>query len=844
MRTPTAAHHAIEPVTPDAPGRQAAKTTARSAAAERAFSRPHRPLALAALMAVLAPAAHAQWNCPKPEWGPVDASNSVFPGLLGFEVSDVHAWKFDPDGPGPKTPVLVVSGLFDLAGSTLASNIALIDPANGQWSALGEGPTNGIFGYGRAFADLGDGSMIVGGSFTLAGGVDVNHLARWDGATWSDLGGGVSGGPPGTVGIEALLLESSGLIYAAGNFTTAGGVAANRVARWDGAQWSPLGSGIGGGFSPIVRALTQMPDGSIIAAGTFDTAGGSGAGNIASWNGISWTSLGGGLSHNQDYPEVHALAAMPDGSLIVGGFFTFANGVFSPNIARWADGLWTSIGGTDGRVKAFAPMPDGVLLAAGEFFSAGGVPGTARYALWDGAAWTPLGGTIVGSAPNTLTPWPDGTIFAGGPSDGLVERAHGLVRWLPGQGWRLPSAALNNTITALAVDTTDSLVAAGFFASIDGVEASRIARRVNGQWEPLGTGVECTSNLCVRDIAVLPSGDLVVGGDIAMAGQTPVNRIARWDGSSWHTLGQGLTSSMGFGPFVLDLEIESRGGLLVAGEFTHAGGLPANRVARWQDGVWTTFGVGTDGPVSAILEMPNGDIIAAGIFSQAGSVTANCIARWNEQAWAPLGTGIGGFSAAVDALLVQPSGDLIVGGYFTDAGGVPVQNIARWNGESWSDLGGGLMGNFFYGVTELMQLGSGEFIAAGGFTQSASVPISKIARWDGREWWPLGSGLSLSNYGPSLSVVIALARTSDGSVFAGGEFGLAGGKASPFLARYGCPATRCYPDCDASGQLNIDDFICFQTNFVLGEMSADCDASGQLNIDDFICFQTLFVLGC
>jgi hypothetical protein len=54
-----------------------------------------------------------------------------------------------------------------------------------------------------------------------------------------------------------------------------------------------------------------------------------------------------------------------------------------------------------------------------------------------------------------------------------------------------------------------------------------------------------------------------------------------------------------------------------------------------------------------------------------------------------------------------------------------------------------------------------------------------------------------------------------------------------------CPA-----DCDANSSLNIDDFICFQTNFVLGDPAADCDASGALNIDDFICFQTLFALGC
>jgi hypothetical protein len=58
----------------------------------------------------------------------------------------------------------------------------------------------------------------------------------------------------------------------------------------------------------------------------------------------------------------------------------------------------------------------------------------------------------------------------------------------------------------------------------------------------------------------------------------------------------------------------------------------------------------------------------------------------------------------------------------------------------------------------------------------------------------------------------------------------------------GTPA--CYPDCDLSGSLNIDDFICFQTFFALSDPSADCDLSGTLNIDDFICFQTFFALGC
>jgi hypothetical protein len=56
--------------------------------------------------------------------------------------------------------------------------------------------------------------------------------------------------------------------------------------------------------------------------------------------------------------------------------------------------------------------------------------------------------------------------------------------------------------------------------------------------------------------------------------------------------------------------------------------------------------------------------------------------------------------------------------------------------------------------------------------------------------------------------------------------------------------SACYPDCDASGNLNIDDFICFQTFFAIGDPYADCDASGNLNIDDFICFQTFYAIGC
>ena len=45
--------------------------------------------------------------------------------------------------------------------------------------------------------------------------------------------------------VRALAVSGSDL-YAGGSFTTAGGSAANRIAKWNGSGWSALGSGMNG----------------------------------------------------------------------------------------------------------------------------------------------------------------------------------------------------------------------------------------------------------------------------------------------------------------------------------------------------------------------------------------------------------------------------------------------------------------------------------------------------------------------------------------------------------------------------------------------------------------------
>jgi hypothetical protein len=76
-------------------------------------------------------------------------------------------------------------------------------------------------------------ALYAGGLFTLAGGSAANRIARWDGASWSPLGSGMSG----SVDAMAVLGDGSGpgtALYAGGGFTSALDSSDSYVARWQG----------------------------------------------------------------------------------------------------------------------------------------------------------------------------------------------------------------------------------------------------------------------------------------------------------------------------------------------------------------------------------------------------------------------------------------------------------------------------------------------------------------------------------------------------------------------------------------------------------------------------------
>ncbi|MGP1347524.1 MAG: Ig-like domain-containing protein [Phycisphaerales bacterium] len=369
--------------------------------------------------------------------------------------------------------------------------------------------------------------------------------------------------------------------------------------------------------------------------------------------------------------------------------------------------------------------------------------------------------------------------------------------------WAPLGPGINNQVNALAVFDDGSgpmLYAGGAFTQAGGIPASFVARWDGAMWTSLGAGV----NNPVNAVAVFDDGNgpaLYAGGEFTQAGGVPANFVARWDGAAWSPLGSGMNSVV-YGLTVFE---DGNGpALYTGGEFTQAGGVPANFVARWDGQTWSPLGSGVSflgipglGWVYALTVFESGTrpaLVVGGRFTQAGGQPANSVATWDGTAWSPLGTGLDGGFGLVNALTSFDDGSgpaLYAGGQFTLAGVSP--GIARWNGEEWAPLGTGV--NSLVSALTVFDDGSGPALYAGGlFTQAGGTPANYIARWDGGSWSPLGAGVS--------DLVLALVGVHQGSgsaLFAGGAFGQAGGLTSAYIAKWFRP-TDCNSDAEGDAR--------------------------------------------
>ena len=287
------------------------------------------------------------------------------------------------------------------------------------------------------------------------------------------------------------MASSGGDLFVLGGFTSAGGVAATNIAKWDGTRWSALGPGIEGDLTAIAAG-----EGSVyvarflVAAGRFPYYA-----DIVRWDGSKWTVEANRFSEPYRYGYVRAMA-FKGKELYVGGEFTQAGDVSATNIAKWDGQQWSALAGGITGSTYFIPnefvltyvsalvFHGNDLYVGGSFNHAGDVR-AANIAKWDGKRWS------------------------------------ALRRGLGAQGeWFF--GYVYNPVHTLFV-RGQQLYVGGEFLRYLNAPADYLARWDGDQWSPLGEGVNSTVN------AISAVGDSVfVGGTFSFAGGKPSSGFGVW----------------------------------------------------------------------------------------------------------------------------------------------------------------------------------------------------------------------------------------------------------------------------------------------------------------------------
>ena len=550
------------------------------------------------------------------------------------------------------------TGAWNVQGG-IAIPVSNVAHWNGSsWSALGYGVSGTAYGIGITA----NGHVFVGGFFTSAWNsqgavaIPVSNIAKWDGSTWAALGTGLNNG------VNALAVNGNN-VYVGGAFTTAGGNAANYVARWTDSLlllWWTLGSGAANGVNGNVYTLA-LNGSDVYVGGPFTAAGGNAASRIAKWDGSTWSALGSGTDSSVE------TIAVSGTDVFVGGDFSTAGGLPASHLARWTGSTWLTIwGGLNAPVGGTAISGTDVYVC-GAFTTAGDRPAYGL-AKWDGVSWGPpnwpstsdelraiaVSGTDLYLLDNVISTGPqvfkwNGSSWTslGGPGCcfgyamavsgntvyicGAFSVAGGgdVAKW-DGSTWSALGGFAAGDDYALAINGSDVYLGGLFTLLPDLSSAKHVAKWNGSSWSALGTGANNGVDNTVFAIAVNGS-DVFVGGDFdGVGGDTlPASCIAKWNGASWSALGSGLTLPW-YRPYCLAMTMNG-GDLYVVGDFTSAGGVAAGRIAKWDGTSWSTLASGVSTTAEAVA-VSDTDVYVGGRFQAAGGKTSARFGRWFQGA--------------------------------------------------------------------------------------------------------------------------------------------------------------------------------------------------------------------
>ena len=646
--------------------------------------------------------------------------------------------------PGMARSAFAASALADPIAMPFAPTVSL--PEDAAW----EGWTAPGVGYGSCFTEY-HGKLYIGG-VNAAGHVAAGGIVSWDGARFEAA-------PPlgSSTGIYGMTVWNDHLIVSTYNPTC--------VLMMNGAVWDTLGYPGTGAF-----AMTTY-GGDLVIGGSFTSIDGVAANRVARWNGSTWSALGTGLTGAFDRVDALTVHA---GQLVAGGSLTTGHvKVFNEPV-----GDWETLGlGFNSTVSSLAS--DGVTLYAAGAFTLSGAAAVVRNARWDGASWLPVGPAFSSAFKNNVTLWNGGAVFDRPMGDGHLAFWNGasltsmadsigltgsfqvfqLGRWgqklvvlgffdsrgqaavphlllYDGVIWSFPIEPWDDQmLSPVGGEVTDLISWGGklifggnpqFAAERDHFVYCPGAGAWDGQhWSSLGGKYLTTTYKFFGTY----QGDLITIGHSGLLGY-----VARWDGTTW--------SKFGTNPPRWGTDIQEFHGDLYVGHDWVDG--PTGGIARWDGASWQSVGgdLSQEGdPVLAYTDemcLWGDSMVVVGKFDHAGGVSAANIAVWDGVAWHAIPDS---FTMTLNYdtplwTVANWNGHLVLGGVFTGFGGQPLTGAAIWDGSTWQQLGTNVVSVGWLRVADGVLFASGQFrLPDGTLTYS-------VARWTGSDWHVLGSGTS------------------------------------------------------------------------------------------------------
>ncbi|MGE3803013.1 MAG: hypothetical protein AB7H80_18495, partial [Candidatus Kapaibacterium sp.] len=554
--------------------------------------------------------------------------------------------------------------------------------------------------------------LYVGGNFSRAGDLAVNNIARYNLETgvWEQLGAGEQNGVNGTV---YTLAVDNGVLYAGGDFTMAGGEEALGIAAWslESLNWRDVSGGVKreGGVGGIVREIEFNGAGELYAVGTFEVAGEQSAANIAWWDSEVWHDVGGGLYGSAGPETVVRSIEIENNLVFAAGDFLIADEIFAYGVAVWDGANWKAIGQEGFRTDQiydidYSPDFGGVLeIVGGEivYYTDGSGIDFFAHDLF----WSespPLFGNVSAILNFTLPP--------GNPPLEIRDVEFGTDSAFYGGHIEevLTEPGMSIALNDLALLTNGDMPYESFADNLQ-YDVSRIAH---------------------------VGSDIAVGGRFGRIGGKQVTGLALRQGDEWLPPGGGVRG--GELVDITSVAFTRNNRILFGGEFAGGGDTTFSNIVEWSDGEWKSLGDGLNGRVAALVVGTDERIYAGGTFTRSGKEQVKGVAVWHDGDWQPL-VPEDNFWRYADVLGIDPQGRLVVAGERNTPNNLADEIrtvVARFDGTLWEELGGDFGRAHISGIA----FSGGDIVVVGDFTsvESGTVPADGVARWSGDGWNPMG----------------------------------------------------------------------------------------------------------